>query len=167
MSDVDALLAKAQPRTEPFRLLIDTGDGAVEAYNALADALAEIPDDKAHAAQRTKAKKAIAEANERLRGQQLTGRLRALPLLAWEELKGQHPPREGVDADMLLGVSLLALPDMVRACITEPDISDAQWTRLLEVVPKGEWYRLWQQVESLNEQGVSIPKLPSDFLGRS
>lgn len=163
MTDLDALLAKAQPRTEEFRLLLDLGDGALEDYDALVDAANAATTD----ADKAKAKRKVAKANEALAGHELHGKIRCLPLLAWEELKGTYPPRDGVEVDLLLGVDLLHLPDIVRACIVEPSLSDAQWARLVEVVPAGEWRRLADQVFTLNERAVSVPKLPGDFLAPS
>lgn len=172
-----AMLKRARPRTEPFTVMLDVGDGALDAYNDLIETLRRIPDppkegaDK-HKAARDKAAKAVLAANEKLHAEQeFEGRVKVLPLLTWESLKSEHPPREGNDSDLLAGVDRSHAADIVRpAVLFEAEgggwlsPTDDEWADFEAAVGAPEMYRLLDQVTNLNERAVSVPKLPSDFL---
>jgi hypothetical protein len=172
-----ALLKRARPRTEPFTVLIDVGDGALDAYNDLIAELQAIPAAPAegpdkHKAARDKAGKALVEANDRMRAEQeFHGRLQVLPLLRWESLKAEFPPREGNDDDEIAGVDRSHAADLIRPCVLfggddewMPP-SDEEWADFEAAVGAPALYGLLNQVLTLHAPGmVSVPKLPSDFL---
>lgn len=160
---VKALLKKARPRTEPFRVFLDMGDGAVDAYDVLVDEFDGLDEDDPRRDElRGQVSDALAKLSD---GHEVEGRLGMLPALAWESLKGDHPAREGNEIDAMFGVNVqTCFPAAVKACLVEPEMDDEDWTVFESVVNLGDWQRLGAQCFALNERAVAVPKLPKDFL---
>lgn len=159
-----AMLKRARPRSEPFTVLLDFGDGAVDAYNDMVRDLDGTPEGP----ERESLAERIATENERLRDEQtFEGRLKVLPPLTWESLKAEHPPREGNEDDAVAGVDKSHAADIVRACLLDWEPSDEEWAHFVECAGAGEVDLLLDKVLRLHTargSGWSIPKLPSDFL---
>ncbi len=87
-----------------------------------------------------------------------TFRLRALGDTAYSKFLAGHPPRPEDRRDMLCGYNRETMgPALIRACVIEPKVTDAQWDELGVVVSPGEWSKLDKLATSLNFSEISIP----------
>lgn len=96
---------------------------------------------------------------ERMAGEMLDLRVRALPREDWQALVRQHPPRKGNAGDDAMGVNLESLmAEAIPACVFEPEMDDDDWTRLNRVLCSADYDRLLSAVWDVNRSGVDIPK---------
>ena len=164
---------KAKLRSKAFTLS-RYPDDLHDEYQAAVDVFSAIPDPPESGRDKDKSKREAAaqtvrDLNERLHDDdhELKGRLTALPFLRWASLKAEFPPRDDVEDDLAAGVDVTHYPDLIRACWLEPAVSDAEWSDLLDTFSQADVVYLTQIVFELNEQSVSVPKLPSDWRGTS
>lgn len=74
-------------------------------------------------------------------------------------LAAEHPPRKGNQFDMMAGYNRDTMATAsVRKCLVEPEFSDAGWTRLMGVIPPGEWNELIETCNRANGRVSSLPK---------
>lgn len=85
-------------------------------------------------------------------------KLKALTRTEWIQLRAQHPPRDGVEADAGLFNDDTFPPAAVRACMIDPDPTDKNIAFLEEKLAKGEWDRLGGTAWALNEGARIAPK---------
>ena len=108
-------------------------------------------------------RRALAEQMEALREQMLAEsvqfRLRAVGRRRWTQLLAEHPPRDGVDSDRALGVNgETFFTAIVRACVVEPVLTEAQWAGLLdETLTSAQFEALADAAWTLNRKGVDVP----------
>lgn len=85
-------------------------------------------------------------------------RLRGLNRTAYSNLLAAHPPRDGHTGDSAAGFDVDAFfPALIRACITEPDLTDEQWTHLLEVLSSGQFDSLYDAALAVCRRKVDVP----------
>jgi hypothetical protein len=85
-------------------------------------------------------------------------RFRALGRRGWADLLRQHPPSKD-DAKLGIDFNPETFPQAaIAASSVEPEISPEQSERLAEVLPQGEWEKLWAAVLTCNIEGVEPPK---------
>jgi hypothetical protein len=86
-------------------------------------------------------------------------RARALPRRQFLDLLLAHPPREDNDRDKALGHNYEAFePALIKACVWEPELSDEQWTHLLdEVLTANQYGNLYGACQTLNLVKVDVP----------
>lgn len=105
----------------------------------------------------------IEELRERMKTATKTFRLRALPRRQWRDLVAAHPPRRGEDGKVVdsdaIGVNAdTYFETIIRACTVEPQLSDEQWTRLLdEVLTDRQFDTLSDAAWGLNRRDVEVP----------
>ncbi len=110
---------------------------------------------------------AIAERMEALRvdmrDHTWTFRLRGLPKRQYRELKAQHPPRKTDDGevrteDVFLDADLDGLGEpLLRACLVDPVLDDADWADLLDKLTDRQYSDLVGTAIYVNRGGVDIP----------
>lgn len=96
---------------------------------------------------------------EQMREASIEFELTAFPTARWRALKSEHPVGDSPSqADAVIGADTTSLFNAsVPLSITSPELTDAQWDRLLEVMPTGEWNKLVDAVYALNEEGTQLP----------
>lgn len=101
---------------------------------------------------------------ERMREHTVTFVLTALARPAWKKLIAEHPPRQDAagdvdERDKYIGVNRDTFFEaMVRACVTEPDLSDELWDLLLnEKLTDAQFEALSDAAWALNRRDVDIP----------
>jgi hypothetical protein len=83
----------------------------------------------------------IKQLGEQMRDETETFTLRALPRRRYDALAAEHPPREGVATDAMLGTNAQTWwPAIVQASVISPELDDEDWDNLLGWEPgtKGE-----------------------------
>lgn len=89
-------------------------------------------------------------------------RLRALPRAAWRALCADHPPRKAddgsvVDADRI-GVNADTFYDaIIRACLVDPELDDADWALLVEALTDRQYDEIAEAAWGLNRREVDVP----------
>lgn len=85
-------------------------------------------------------------------------RLRGLNRAAYSSLMVGHPPRDGNDGDATVGYNADAFfPALIRACMVEPDLTDEQWDRLVEVLSSGQFDALADAALAVCRRKVDVP----------
>lgn len=90
-------------------------------------------------------------------------RLRAMPRHAWRDLFLAHPPRKGDDGEILMEDRLTGadrstvFEPLVRASIVDPELSDADWAKLLESLTDRQFEDLVRAAWDLNQGEIDIP----------
>jgi hypothetical protein len=89
--------------------------------------------------------------------------VRAVARRRWTELMAAHPPREGDEADKVLGVNLDDMVEvLLRECTVEPQLDDDDWEHLLsEVLSDAQYEALTTAVWAVNTRDVSVPFSPA------
>jgi hypothetical protein len=177
-----ALLKKAPIPTVKWRVVLgrsddvyDELDSLVDEYNALCQGEDEPP------AEAVALQPRISELTELITTEStVSGRFVKEPsLMKWEAFLAEHPPRvkKGWKApeddpeaqpefeypDSVLGFDLsTAYPAAVRKYMTEP-MDDEEWENFSAQMAAGDWTRLGDQIVTLNQRSVSVPKLPRNF----
>lgn len=158
--NIDDLIATAQPRTEVVRICA-RGDLVArhqEAVQALADATRG--DDSLGAGPEvTAAAGAVVAIESEMEAATVEFTLGSVSRKAWADLLAKHPPsneqrRSGADHD----------PDTfpvaaIAACCKDPEMTEEQSERLADVLPPGEWFKLWSTALRLNVSETPHPKL--------
>lgn len=91
-------------------------------------------------------------------GASATFRLRAVPRRRWTKLYAEHPPREGDHRDAATGFNRDSFFEaLTRACIVDPQISDAEWEQLADLLSAAQWEKLVDASWEVNQQGVDVP----------
>lgn len=94
-------------------------------------------------------------------------RLRALPRARWRELKEKHPPRRDDDGDALpedlrSGVNRATFFEpLVRASVVDPDLTDSEWSQLLDAITDMQFEELAGVAWELNQERVDVPFSPA------
>lgn len=100
----------------------------------------------------------ISELEATMAGAVLTARLRAVNRKAFQDLALAHPPRPEDQRDKLYGFNIESFnAALIRACWVEPELGDAQWAQLLEVITPGQYRLLADTCEVLNHSPVDVP----------
>ncbi|GAB3376213.1 hypothetical protein [Amycolatopsis echigonensis] len=142
--DIDALLAAAKlpEETVPLCLRPDLRRRFEELDGELLLAKTErttmAPTDREHqlAAEIKELEAEIAEHS-------LQVRMRGLKHGPWVELMAAHPPRADNAADANMGVNVESfVPALIRAEMVEPEMSDAQFEKLLDVITDRQYNEL-------------------------
>lgn len=76
---------------------------------------------------------------------------------AWADLKRQHPPTRD-EAKKGLDTNMATFPQAAIARCCSPEITLEQSERLTEVLPEGEWTKLWTAVLGVNLGVMDTPK---------
>lgn len=90
-------------------------------------------------------------------------RLRAMPKPKFRALIAAHGPRRGddgevLDADRHLGVNAETFFDaLIRACLVDPELDDAEWLQLVEALTDAQYDELSGAAWLLNRSEVDIP----------
>lgn len=106
--------------------------------------------------------KALAERVEAVRHEMAaasaTFRLRAVGRRQWTQLYAEHPPRDGDQRDAVTGFNRDTFFEaLTKACIADPQISDAQWEQLAELLSSAQWDALVDAAWDVNQKGVDVP----------
>ncbi len=159
MGLVDDLIATAQPRTDKVRICArgDLVAAHAEAVAALQSVMGG--DDSLEGADTTDAAAAVVAVEEEMEAATVTFTVASVSRHRWANLLAKHPPsaqdrRAGHDHD----------PEQfpvaaVAECVTDPDLSPLQAKQLADVLPPGEWNKLWIAALTLNITGTPNPKL--------
>lgn len=103
----------------------------------------------------------IRELEAEMREHSLTLTLRALPRRDWLRLVRDHPERPGDAADRELGVNRDTFFDaVVLACIVDPEMTEEQKSRLLDVITDAQYESLSNAAWVLNRKDISVPFSP-------
>lgn len=95
---------------------------------------------------------------KRMEAETVTFTLTALRRARWTQLRAEHPPREKDVDDRNLGINVDTFyPALLRESVTAPEISDAEWEQLDEVLTDGQWTKLAMTAQALN---IVTPDLP-------
>jgi len=161
--DLNALLDDARPaeRTVPVCLRGDLNASLQELQRALDEAERTRASSGASLAGGSPSR-GIAEQIETLRAQMHSSTavftFRALPRRAWTALVAAHPPREGNDHDRAMGMNEETFFEaLVRACLIDPVMDDAQWARLDDVLSDAQWQQLTNAAWAINARDVDVP----------
>jgi hypothetical protein len=101
----------------------------------------------------------MAALQDQMRAELVTLRIRALPRSEWQALVRQHPPRDGEEADKILGANLTALmEEAIPRCVVEPEMDTDDWATFNDVLSSGDYDRLLNVVFDVNRSGADIPK---------
>lgn len=84
--------------------------------------------------------------------------LTSIGALSWSSLLRKHPPPPEVKGQLAFNLASFP-PAAVAACVVEPEMTEPQAARLYDVLPSGEWDKLFAAAFTLNEQGTPHPKL--------
>lgn len=85
-------------------------------------------------------------------------RLRALNRKAWSALIGLHPPRKDEDGDLALGYNVETFfPALIRGCLVDPQIDDAQWERLDDMLSTRQYDDLAEAAIAVCRRKVDVP----------
>src|SRR4051812_26775166 len=88
----------------------------------------------------------------------VTFTLRAVPRRRWTALVAEHPPRDDVQVDRVLGVNEETFTSvLIRECAVDPQLSGEQWDRLDEALTEFQWQKLFNAAWSLNARDVDVP----------
>lgn len=84
--------------------------------------------------------------------------LHALPRRKWTGMVAAHPPRDGNDADKVMGLNQETFFDaLVRACVVEPNLDAADWAELDDKLSDGQWQALVNAAWAVNARDVDVP----------
>ena len=162
MGLVDDLIATAQPRTEKVRICA-RGD-LVAAHAAAVVALAEeIGSDESleGGTPTTDSAAEVVRIEEEMEASTVTFTVASVSRHVWADLLAANPPskeerRAGHDHDpRTFPVAAVA------ACVTDPPMTEEQASKLADVLPPGEWNKLWVAALTINITGTPAPKLPA------
>lgn len=89
-------------------------------------------------------------------------RLRALPRAQWRALCAAHPPRKAEDGSVVdtdrIGVNAETFYDaIIRACLVDPELDDADWNQLVEALTDRQYDEISDAAWALNRREVDIP----------
>lgn len=133
--DFDAILAdaKAPERTVDVCLRGDLHTAWQDVERRLAEAIAEASQSLAGTSELAQELRAQVEAiRDRMKAATVTFHLRALSKPKVDKIKLAHPPREDNKDDKAAGFDRDAVNNaLIRACIYEPEMTDARWDRLV------------------------------------
>ena len=94
---------------------------------------------------------------ERMEEATQTFLVRALPRAKWAEKRRQHPPGDD-EGDRSLGVALEPfMAEVMPLCIVDPEMDEADWEQLQDVLPGGEFDKLFSAVWDVNRSSVDVP----------
>jgi hypothetical protein len=98
----------------------------------------------------------------KMQGSTITLVLRALPRARFRALIDEHPPRKdeegGVLPADLAGINSATFYDaLARECLASPELTDAQWRRLLSKLSDRQWQKLADTAWEVNRSEVDVP----------
>lgn len=106
------------------------------------------------------ARAAVGELRSRMLAASVTFRVRALPQRRWTALYAEHPPRDGDQDDTKVGFNRDTFYDaLVRECTVEPQMSDGQWSTLLDHLSTAQYATLKTTAWTVNNVDVDVPFL--------
>lgn len=158
--DLDDLIATAQPRTEKVRICA-RGDLVAAHADAVAAAgrAADESDSLAGSDSISEALERVKQIEDEQEAATVTFTVASVSRRVWADLLAKYPPskeqrRAGHDHD----------PDKfpiaaVAASVQDPEMTEDQAAKLADVLPAGEWNKLWVTALSLNVTGTPAPKL--------
>ena len=157
---VDELIATAQPRTEQVRIcargdLVAKHQEAVSVLKAATDA----DESLTGSAEVKAAAGAVVAVEAEMEAATVTFTVASTSRQKWADLLATYPPskeerRAGHDHDPTrFPVAAVA------ACVASPPLTIDQAAKLAQVLPAGEWNKLWLAVLGLNITGTPAPKL--------
>lgn len=160
---------------EPLSLddLIDAAElpGRVVSVCLRGDLVAQIEDLDAQLVEKRKLGQTLADAGDaRLLAEQIEQlraemqrhsvqfHLRGLTRPEKQALEAKHPPRDGNDNDKAMGFNeeTFYVP-LIRACLVEPEISDAQWAKLEPRLSDGQIEELARAAWHVTTGAVRVP----------
>lgn len=99
---------------------------------------------------------------EQMREHTYDFRLRALPRAGWRALVDRHPPRRDeqnaiVDTDRIGVNAETFYPAIVRACLVDPVLDEAQWQTLVDSLTDRQFEDLADAAWALNRREVDVP----------
>jgi hypothetical protein len=155
--DIDALIATAAPRTVevPVCARGDLVDRHAALVRELADVEARSTGSIAGNKDVERVAQQIVEVEQEQEATTITLVLRSLPRAAWIDCAGKHPPRK---EDKGLEFNSVTFPPAIVAQCCEA-LTEEQAVKLSEILPQGEWLKLWNAAVGLNVLGVPHPKL--------
>jgi hypothetical protein len=158
--NIDDLIATAQPRIEKVRICA-RGDLVAkhqEAVVAMSDTISD--DDSLSGNPATiAAAEAVKAIEDEMDAATVEFTIRSTSRQKWADLLAKHPPskeerRAGHDHDpKRFPVAAVA------ECTQAPEMTVQQAAQLADVLPAGEWNKLWLAVLGLNVTGTPAPKL--------
>lgn len=100
----------------------------------------------------------VRDLETQIEGATRTFRFRALSRRRWLALQAQHPPSKADKADGW-GYNPETLPvAAIAACAVEPTMTEEQAGKLADLLPLGEFSRIWVAVNNLNLGANEAPK---------
>ena len=155
--DIEALLESAAPRT--LQVAVCARGDLVDRHLALVQALKAAEEKASGSLSGDPEVQRIAEeivaVEEEQEASTLTLTFHSVSRKQWADCLGQHPPRKGRDLHDYNAETFP--PAAVALCCDE--VTEEQAVKLAEVLPQGEWERLWQAAIGLNVTGTPHPKL--------
>jgi hypothetical protein len=134
-------------------------------HQAVAEELLQVASDPNRSIEDTRLTELGAELDRlaaEMAGHTRTFRLHALPVNAtpsYLDLQVANPPRDGDEVDQRVGYNRdTFLPALVKACTSDPELSDEQWDVLLGKLSSRQWDELWVTAQQLNRQDYQAPK---------
>lgn len=86
--------------------------------------------------------------------------LRALPRKQMRALRAEHPARPDNAMDALRGCNIEDVAEaLVRRCVVAPELDEADWTALDDLLSDGQWQLLAQAAWAINDADVEVPFL--------
>lgn len=157
--NVDELIATAQHRTEVVRICArgDLVARHAEAVHALGDAT-HADDSLAGSPEITSAAGEVVSIEAEMEAATVEFTIGSVSRKRWADLLAKHPPskeqrRAGLDHDpVTFPVAAIA------ACCKDPEMTVEQSERLADVLPPGEWVKLWSAAFRLNITETPFPK---------
>ncbi len=158
--NLDDLIATAQPRTQLVRICArgDLVAKHAEAVAVMQSALGS-DDTLAGSDESRDAAEAVVAVEAEMEAATVTFTVGSVSRHKWANLLAKYPPsaqdrRAGHDHD----------PEKfpvaaVAECVIDPDLSPLQAQQLADVLPPGEWNKLWIAALTLNITGTPAPKL--------
>lgn len=111
------------------------------------------------ARQRKQAAERVQAIEARMADETLEFTIRGLPFADYNRLILKHPARDGSATDRAFGFNTDTLfPDLIRACVVTPQVTDEQWTLLLSKLTDRQWDRFTSAAIEVNRrQDGSVP----------
>jgi hypothetical protein len=157
--DIDAMLASAKLPEEkvPLCLRPDLRDRWQDLNNQLLTMRAGRNTMAPTAGEKTLAQQ-IKDLEAEIAENTMTVLLRGLRHEPWAKLMAEHPPRLDKPGDQQAGWNIdTFIPALVRAEIVEPELSDAQFDKLVDVITQAQWDDLANAAYSLGRGDRNRP----------
>ena len=106
------------------------------------------------------AQAAVGELRDAMLAASVRFTVRALPQRRWTQLYAEHPPRESDKDDLRVGFNRDTFYDvLVRECVVAPELTDEQWSALLDHLSTAQYASLKTTAWAVNSSDVDVPFL--------